>query len=148
MGVHPRLLGAQKCTALDNAPISTCLSSIRKSIIEIETRLRALRQCWNWSDAGYLLWHTEAVLRFQRVTETDEAGATRLVSLEVTDEAVYRTSKSQMWEGRLPLAAVINLKIARSGSSDLVTADTKHGPITWSLKNGRRLIDAIETQRA
>ena len=148
MGVHPRLLGAQKCTALDNAPIPTCLSSTCKSITEIETRLRALRQCWNWSDAGYLLWHTEAVLRFQRVTETDEAGATRLVSLEVTDEAVYRTSKSQMWEGRLPLAAVINLEIARSGSSDLVTTDTKHGPITWSLKNGQRLIDAIETQRA
>jgi hypothetical protein len=52
-----------------------------------------------------------------------------------------------MWEGRLPLAAIINLNIARVGSSDQVTADTKHGPITWSLKNGRQLIDAIETQR-
>lgn len=86
--------------------------------------------------------------KFQRVTEIDEAGATRLVSLEVTDEAVYRTSKSQMWEGRLPLAAVISLNITRVGSSDLVTADTKHGAITWSLKNGRQLIDAIETHRA
>ncbi|MDG2024561.1 MAG: hypothetical protein P8J75_08885 [Actinomycetota bacterium] len=83
--------------------------------------------------------------RFQRVTETDEAGATRLVSLEVTDEAVYRTSKSQMWDGRLPIAAVIDLNIKRVGSSDLITANTKHGSITWSLKNGQQLIDAIES---
>lgn len=86
--------------------------------------------------------------RFQRVTETDEVGTTRLVSLEVADDAVYRTSKAQMWEGRLALAAVVNLDIARVGASDLVTVDTKHGPITWSLKNGQQLIDAIQIQRA
>ena len=85
--------------------------------------------------------------RFQRVTETDEAGTQRLVSLEVVNGTIYRTSKSQMWEGQLPLAALVNLEIAREGSSDLITADTKHGSITWSLKNGRQLIEAIQTQR-
>jgi hypothetical protein len=50
-----------------------------------------------------------------------------------------------MWDGRLPIAAVIDLNIKRVGSSDLITANTKHGSITWSLKNGQQLIDAIES---
>ena len=86
--------------------------------------------------------------RFQRVKETDGSGTTRLVSLEVTDDTVYRTSKAEMWEGRLPLAALINLEISRNGSSDLVTAETKHGQIQRLLKNGQSLIDAIESSRA
>ncbi|MFL3020244.1 MAG: hypothetical protein ACJZ6C_02645 [Candidatus Poriferisodalaceae bacterium] len=85
--------------------------------------------------------------RFQRVKETDGTGTTRLVSLEVTDDTVYRTSKAEMWEGRLPLAALINLEISRNGSSDLVTAETKHGQIQWVLKNGQTLIDAIESSQ-
>ncbi|MEC7874983.1 MAG: hypothetical protein VX823_10975 [Actinomycetota bacterium] len=107
---------------------------------------------WNFrssiGDVGLWLCHTEPMSRFQRVTETDEAGTQRLVSLEVVNGTIYRTSKSQMWEGQLPLAALVNLEIAREGSSDLITADTKHGSITWSLKNGRQLIEAIQTQRA
>ncbi|MBM45057.1 MAG: hypothetical protein CL458_02260 [Acidimicrobiaceae bacterium] len=85
--------------------------------------------------------------RFQRVNETDGDGTSRLVSLEVTDDAVYRTSKAQMWEGRLPLAALISTNISRDGSSDLVTVETKHGQIQWVLKNGQSLIDAIERSR-
>jgi|TARA_B100001250_G_scaffold272921_1_gene235680 hypothetical protein len=85
--------------------------------------------------------------RFQRVKETDGDGTPRLVSLEVTDDAVYRTSKAQMWEGRLPLAALISTNISRDGSSDLVTVETKHGQIQWVLKNGQSLIDAIERSR-
>jgi hypothetical protein len=50
-----------------------------------------------------------------------------------------------MWDGRLPIAAVIDLNIKRVGSADLITANTKHGSITWSLKNGQQLIDAIES---
>ena len=49
-----------------------------------------------------------------------------------------------MWEGKLPFAAVIGIEIRRDGASDLVTAETKHGQIQWSLKNGRTLLDAIE----
>ena len=82
--------------------------------------------------------------RFQRVTETDASGTVRLVSLEVTEEAIYRTSKAEMWEGKLPFAAVIGIEIRRDGASDLVTAETKHGQIQWSLKNGQTLLDAIE----
>ena len=78
------------------------------------------------------------------MNETDGDGISRLVSLEVTDEAVYRTSKAQMWEARLPLAAVISAHISRNGSSDLVTVETKHGQIQWALKNGQSLIDVIE----
>ena len=85
--------------------------------------------------------------RFQRVKETDASGSTRLVSLEVTEDTVYSTSKAEMWEGRLPLAALIDLHISRDGSSDLVTAETKHGRIQWVLKNGQNLIDAIENGR-
>ncbi|MBD52411.1 MAG: hypothetical protein CL450_03845 [Acidimicrobiaceae bacterium] len=82
--------------------------------------------------------------RFQRVKETDASGNTRLVSLEVAEDAVYSTSKAEMWEGRLPLAALIDLQISRDGSSDRVMAETKHGRIQWVLKNGQSLIDAIE----
>ncbi len=52
-----------------------------------------------------------------------------------------------MWEGRLPLAALISTNISRDGSSDLVTVETKHGQIQWVLKNGQSLIDAIERSR-
>ena len=82
--------------------------------------------------------------RFQRVKETDASGNTRLVSLEVAEDAVYSTSKAEMWEGRLPLAALIDLQISRDGSSDRVMAEPKHGRIQWDLKNGQSLIDAIE----
>ena len=79
---------------------------------------------WNFrssiGDVGLWLCHTEPMSRFQRVTETDEAGTQRLVSLEVVNGTIYRTSKSQMWEGQLPLAALVNLEIAREGSSDLL----------------------------
>tara|TARA_Y100001970_G_scaffold130422_1_gene160824 strand:- start:5429 stop:5695 length:267 start_codon:yes stop_codon:yes gene_type:complete len=84
------------------------------------------------------------VLRFQRVTETDSAGTKRLVTIEITDQAIFRTSKAEMWEGKLPFAALIGVDIRREGVSDLVTAETKHGQIQWNLKNGKALITAIE----
>ncbi len=84
------------------------------------------------------------MLRFQRVTETDSAGTKRLVTIEITDQAIFRTSKAEMWEGKLPFAALIGVDIRREGVSDLVTAETKHGQIQWNLKNGKALITAIE----
>ena len=86
------------------------------------------------------------MLRFQRVAETDAVGTRRLVTIEVTDKAIFRTSKAEMWEGKLPFAAVIGMEIKRVGTSDLVTAETKHGQIQWTLKNGQALKTAIEQQ--
>jgi len=84
------------------------------------------------------------VLRFQRVTETDADGTTRLVTIEIADQAIFRTSKAEMWEGKLPFAALIDVEVRREGASDLVTAETKHGRIQWNLKNGQALVTAIE----
>jgi|TARA_B110000438_G_C15510340_1_gene519614 hypothetical protein len=87
------------------------------------------------------------MVKFQRVTETDEDGEDRLVTLEVTANEIFRTSKAQMWEARIPFAAIVNIEMRRSGSSDLVMAETKHGNVSWVLKEGQRLRDTIDAGR-
>ena len=88
------------------------------------------------------------MLKYPRVKETDADGIERLISLELADDAIYRTSKAAMWEGRLPYAAVIDLAVSRVGSADLVVAETKHGQIRWSLKSGHNLRDEIERRKS
>jgi|TARA_B110000438_G_scaffold92500_1_gene91953 hypothetical protein len=87
------------------------------------------------------------MVKFQRVTETDEDGEDRLVTLEVTANEIFRTSKAQMWEARIPFAAIVNIEMRRSGSSDRVIAETKHGNVSWMLKEGQSLRDAIDAGR-
>jgi hypothetical protein len=52
-----------------------------------------------------------------------------------------------MWEARIPFAAIVNIEMRRSGSSDLVMAETKHGNVSWVLKEGQRLRDSIDAGR-
>ena len=87
------------------------------------------------------------MVKFQRVTETDEDGEDRLVTLEVTANEILRTSKAQMWEAKIPFAAIVNIEMSRIGSSDQVLAETKHGNVSWILKEGQRLRDAIDSGR-
>ena len=87
------------------------------------------------------------MVKFQRVTETDEDGEERLVTLEVTANEIFRTSKAQMWEARIPFAAIVNIEMSRVGSSDQVHAETKHGNVSWSMKERQRLQEAIAARR-
>ena len=83
--------------------------------------------------------------KFKRVTEIDEDGESRLVTLELSGDSLYRICKAQMWEARVSVMAIVDVSVRRGGSAaDTVTASTKHGTIEWTMKGGQDLVNAIE----
>ena len=85
------------------------------------------------------------MVKFQRVTETDEDGEERLVTLEVTANEIFRTSKAQMWEARIPFAAIVNIEMSRVGSSDQVHLHCEsEGTFQCSMPKRRSYVNVQE----
>jgi len=94
---------------------------------------------------GGLLWESWGMSTFKRVNETDEYGQKRPVTIEVTSSTVVRTQKVPNWQGRIPLNKIHGVSVQKSRmGADTVTATVEDGVITWKLKDGQALVNAID----
>lgn len=84
---------------------------------------------------------------FKHVRETDETGAERAGTVEVGPGSIDR--HGIRWSARLPISAVLGVSCRRSMfGGDTVTVSTAAGSISWKLRDGQALVDAIDAARA
>ncbi|HIG25427.1 MAG TPA: hypothetical protein EYG34_04115 [Acidimicrobiia bacterium] len=82
---------------------------------------------------------------FDNITETDQEGTERQVTLEITATSIVRSTEDQTWVGRLDAASVESLdRDKKMIGADSIVAHTSFGEITWSLKKGQGLFNALE----
>jgi len=99
--------------------------------------------------AGEVYSRVMAGQKFKHVNESIDGGKTvPLKALEVTDSHIVRTMLFKE-QHRTSISSITNLSIKKSRmGADEVTIDTNVESITWKIKKGEPLVEAIESAQS